>query len=311
MKKVEVVTSGLRERLHRLGKRGDFRQNPAKAVGKRVYSKVRSRVSNQPWTLTLDGFRISAPVNSSPGTAIFYLGYSEPETMAVFKSLLRPGMNVVDVGAHIGEYSIIASRAVGPSGSVYAFEAGEKIFPFLVQNVDQNGLSNVHAYHRAVSDIDGTLQFNLGSDPGHSRLVVDGHGAEGLASIGVVSVPSIRLDTFASENDIEVHVLKIDVEGAEMSVFRGAESLLEREGASAPMILFEYLPRTWGEYAHTFEEGKHYLGRFGYGIHGHVDGRGLFPIESEHETTGAGDELDLMLVALKREHFDVLSQDVV
>lgn len=300
------LVSNLDRRLRRLRNREDFQQNPLKAIAKRGYYKVRSRVTSRPWTLTLDDeLRVMAPMGSTPGTAIYYLGASEPQTLALFKSLLIPGACVVDVGAHIGEYALVASRAVGSSGWVYAFEPGGSIYPFLEANIRRNDAQNVVAVQMAVSDNDGTMELNLGSDPGHSRLVVGDQGRTGLDSTGIVAIPSTTLDSFAEERGVRIDVLKVDVEGAEFAVLKGARRVLGQAGSDAPVILFEYLPRTWEEYGYTLEDGISYLGTVGYDVFGHTADGLLSRLDQELRDQIERDEQDFMLIALKPEHIDI------
>lgn len=291
------------QRLDRLRHREDFAAHPVKAIAKRLYYRIRSKVSDRPWTLTLDGdLRVKAPIISTPGTAIFYLGASEPRTLQLVKSLLRPGMVVADIGAHIGEYALVASRAVGDSGTVFAFEPGDGVYPFLEENVGLNSADNVTPFKVAVSDTDGEISFNLGVDPGHSRLVVGDHGATGLESKGIVHVPTATLDSIEQEHDVQFDLVKIDVEGAELDVLKGAKTVLSRPGTSSPMILFEYLPRTWEEYGHRFEEGEALLSQYGYAMYGHGEDGSVFPLDEESRKAMEETELDLMILALKLEH---------
>lgn len=291
------------QRLGRLRRREDFAAHPVKAVAKRVYYRIRSRVSRRPWTLMLDDdIIVRSPIISTPGTAIFYLGASEPWTLRLFKSLLRPGMVAADVGAHIGEYALVASRAVGERGKVFAFEPGDGVYPFLVENIALNRAANVTPFQVAVGDADGELAFNLGVDPGHSRLVIDDHGARGLVSRSSVTVPVVTLASVEALEGVTFDLIKIDVEGAEMDVLKGMTSVLARPGPDAPMILFEYLPRTWNEYGYRFEDGEALLTKFGYALYGHgADGR-LFPLHDEARKAMEQSELDLMILALKPEH---------
>src|ERR1035441_6724268 len=67
----------------------------------------------------------------------------EPETKALLGSLIRPGMTVFDIGAHVGHYTLLAARIVGPTGRVYAFEPEPENFALLKRNVELNGYKNV------------------------------------------------------------------------------------------------------------------------------------------------------------------------
>lgn len=303
-------TGSFVQRLSRLRNREDFAAHPVKAIAKRVYYRIRSKVSDRPWTLTLDGdLRVIAPIISTPGTAIFYHGASEPWTLRLFKSLLRPGMVVADVGAHLGEYALVASRAVGERGKVLAFEPGEGIYQYLEKNIALNNAGNVTSMRFAVSDTEGEVSFNLGVDPGHSRLVIEDRGAHGLQSKGIVNVPRTTLEAIEATHNLNIDLIKIDVEGTELDVLKGSRKLLSRRGVSAPIILFEYLPRTWKEYGYNFEDGESFLADYGYDLYGHRQDGSLYPLDEGARRQMEVSELDLMILAVKPEHFQRFAAD--
>ncbi|MEK7113928.1 MAG: FkbM family methyltransferase [Patescibacteria group bacterium] len=152
----------------------------------------------------------------------------EPDTTQFFKNTITPGMTVVDVGANLGYFTRLAASLVGPTGSVYAFEPDEENFLLLKKNTEH--LTNVHTIRSAVSDTEGAVTFYLSNKMGmHSLLEKNGSGRS-------VTVPSTTLDRLYEKTDI--HFVKIDVEGAEESVFHGMKKLLSRK----PIIVFEYNP---------------------------------------------------------------------
>ena len=143
----------------------------------------------------------------------------EAETVALFKKIIKPGMRVVDIGAHIGYYTALFSKLVGPKGQVYAFEADADNFALLTKNL--NNFHNVTLVNKAVADRDGIATFyKVNNSTGCHSIV-----APKLASIKM-SVPAIRLDTFLKENGIAtVEVIKIDIEGGEPAAFLGMSEL--------------------------------------------------------------------------------------
>ena len=152
----------------------------------------------------------------------------EPDTTQFFKKTITTGMTVVDVGANLGYFTRLAASLVGPTGSVYAFEPDEENFLLLKKNTEH--LTNVHIIQSAVSDVDGAVTFYLSHKMGmHSLLKSKDIGRQ-------VTVPSTTLDRLYEKTDI--HFVKIDVEGAEESVFHGMKKLLSRK----PIVVFEYNP---------------------------------------------------------------------
>lgn len=121
-----------------------------------------------------------------------------------------------DVGAHIGYYTLLFSRLVGPEGRVVAFEPSPRNLPVLRWHVARNGCANVQVEAVAVSDETGAARFAAGTGSGTGRL----------AESGTVEVRTIRLDDYVDAGGPMPDVLKIDVEGAELAVLRGAVGVL-------------------------------------------------------------------------------------
>jgi FkbM family methyltransferase len=149
---------------------------------------------------------------------------------------LQPGMTVLDVGAHHGYYALLASRRVGNSGRVFAFEPSPRERRKLGWHLRWNRCSNVEMIGAAV-----------GTRAGQAELFVAGGRETGCNSLRLptvrgtpkkVSVPVDTLDDFLSRRGVEhVDFLKLDVEGAELSALRGAQNLFSRW--PRPVVLVE------------------------------------------------------------------------
>jgi FkbM family methyltransferase len=153
---------------------------------------------------------------------------------------LAPGMTFVDVGANIGVFTIPAARRVGPLGTVVAIEASPSIFSYLVRNVGLNDLGNVQLIQCAVLDRNGPNVPFYEAPVSHF-----GMGAL-AAQFGTrpIAVPARTLDDILADEGIRcVGVLKVDVEGYEAAVFRGAQRLLV--GSTDPLVVFEFCD--WAE----------------------------------------------------------------
>jgi FkbM family methyltransferase len=149
-----------------------------------------------------------------------YGEFSEGE-IALFTQIVRPGMLVVDVGANIGAHSIFLAKTVGPDGRVLAIEPQRILHQLLCGNLALNGIGNTFVQ-----------QAGLGSAPGSIRVPPINYG--GIANFGGVSlgdfqggeqVPLITLDALALP---ACHFVKIDVEGMESEVLKGARETLAR-----------------------------------------------------------------------------------
>jgi FkbM family methyltransferase len=143
-------------------------------------------------------------------------GTYEPEQTRLFQKHVTQGATVLDVGAHVGYYTLLASVLVGPNGRVCAFEPNPENHGFLCKHVLLNELTNVTMENAAVSNSNGTASFAFGTGSGTGRL----------AEHGVLDVRTVRLDDFCRERKVEPDFLKIDVEGAELDVLRGADEVI-------------------------------------------------------------------------------------
>jgi FkbM family methyltransferase len=170
-------------------------------------------------------------------------GYWEMWITKIFISLIQPGMTVVDIGANIGYYSLIAGSHVGDKGKVISFEANPKVFRLLAKSMEVNGFySRSELVNKGVMDKAGELTFNsLRDHHGGSGFFVSESGAEQFRDqIEKINVPCLSLDEFFRGRDIRVDVMKIDAEGAENHIIAGAIELLKRNPEIK--ILMEYTP---------------------------------------------------------------------
>ncbi|MBK9062262.1 MAG: FkbM family methyltransferase [Acidobacteria bacterium] len=153
-------------------------------------------------------------------------GVWEPSETTAFLAHLREGMCVFDVGANIGYYTLLAARAVGSSGRVWAFEPEPHNFALLTRNVAENGFANVQLVNAAVSDRAGVLRLHL-DDANFGAHSLEA-GSVRTSSGRSVDVDAVFLDRFADEAlSFGAGILvKVDVQGAEALVVAGAHRLL-------------------------------------------------------------------------------------
>ncbi len=160
----------------------------------------------------------------------------EKESLTWCRRLIRPGMVVVDVGAHIGYYTRIFSRLVGDSGRVLSFEPSSENFPVLSKNLSAGKYRNVTLFNKAVGaeNTKGTLFVS----PGHSNHSLNAGFTE---SVGQEQVEIVPLDLVLSQQGIsQMDFIKVDVEGSEIDVLHGMKSII----ANSPNLhmLIEYNP---------------------------------------------------------------------
>lgn len=144
---------------------------------------------------------------------------------------LRPGDVVVDCGACLGEFTLYASKAVGPSGRVVAFEPDQDYYRDLLENIDANALRNVTAVNKGVWSSDGALKFVGDDRMGYSFMMEGGDGA--------VTVPVVSLDNEMRRLGVgKADFIKMDVEGAELETIRGAEATLRNNDAAVAVASY-------------------------------------------------------------------------
>jgi FkbM family methyltransferase len=160
----------------------------------------------------------------------------------------RPGDVVFDVGANVGAYTVLFAQWVGPAGHVFAFEPVPSIARSLRAQLALNRMGDrVTVIEAAVINHAGTLAL---SAPGHAginrRALPQDDAAQRLV------VPAVSLDLFCAERGVVPGLIKIDVEGAELDVLRGARDTL----AAMPgrRVFIEWHPSLWPAYGVTVEE---------------------------------------------------------
>jgi FkbM family methyltransferase len=184
-----------------------------------------------------DGQRMRVDPFDSVGDAIFREGCYEPESVQVFERLLHPGARVVDAGAHIGQYTLVASRAVGPGGEVHAFEPDPATARLLRANVALNRCGNVRVNELALSDQDGTATLHLAAA---TNIGGNSLGVTDCSTDGCIEVRTRTLDAYLGSGP-GIDLIKADVEGAEWLLLRGAQRVLAR---AAPHLILEFSVHT-------------------------------------------------------------------
>lgn len=194
--------------------------------------------SEAPWSTNRWGQRYQAVSLSE----YHYLRDGNPETYesALIERTLRRGMVVVDVGANHGLFSLEAAHLVGLEGVVHAFEPTPSTRSLLERNLAANGLGRVRVFPTALGDAPGTARLRVHREmSGLNTLAADDitWNHRTLRADEVVEVPVTTLDAHAEAEGIgTIDFLKIDVEGFELRVIRGARGLLEARRVGRIML---------------------------------------------------------------------------
>jgi FkbM family methyltransferase len=168
-------------------------------------------------TSTYFGARINCTFRDYIQARILHFGFWEPNISSLMESVLASGDVFVDVGANIGYHSLLASKLVGAKGCVIAIEASPSTFEILSTHIRENNATNVRIINKAASDAPGSLVLyrafpgNIGTA---TTIESRGHDEEGI-------VESIPIDhILSSEERSRVRLIKMDIEGSELSVLR-------------------------------------------------------------------------------------------
>lgn len=254
----------IHQQFQKLFDSADFQTNPFKAIAKRLRWRLWWQTTSRPIVVPFaQNLKINIPKTGS-GAGIYYRGFSEPETADFFYRFLQPGMVMLDVGAHIGEYTLLAAELVGSSGQIHAFEPQAQIFPILTESVQINKFKHVVLNCAAVSDRVGKVEFQVLNEPSMSSIRKQSNPAE--IETKIVAVDCTALDTYWGDRTDKIDLIKVDVEGAEKFVFQGATKLMSLPSDRAPTWVFEYAPIAYADFNYPAEEILTLLKNFDYEI---------------------------------------------
>jgi FkbM family methyltransferase len=171
------------------------------------------------------GGRIYLNLKRHRGMLSRAFGMYEPAKMEAVLKLLRPGSIFLDVGANIGDFSLLAASVTGSAGKVLAFEPEATNCYWIKRNIELNGYKNIEVFQLALSDRDGEASLYLGDRCDYHSLLK----GQPERQAGIIAVKIRTLDSFLEElGQDRVDMIKVDVEGAELEVLRGARETLRR-----------------------------------------------------------------------------------
>jgi FkbM family methyltransferase len=221
----------------------------APALGRRVplrgparllfssYARTRYQPRRSVVRLTSEaGDVFEADLSSTLEWQLWAFGRYEPHFAELFSLLVRPGDRCVDVGANVGVHTVRLAKLAGQRGEVIAVEPDPELIRRAGRNVALNGLETVRLVNAAASDQPGEMQLYRPSpwDTNRARASLLHHPYLTGPATGV---PVVTLDDVCAGQ--RVSLIKIDVEGHEAAVVRGAAATISRE---MPSIIFEYAP---------------------------------------------------------------------
>ena len=194
----------------------------------------------------------------------------EKTIVNLVKNEIKKGDVVIDIGAHIGYYTVLFAKLVGPEGKVFAFEASPTNFEILKKNISVNGYKNVILNNKAVSDKNGKLTLYITGRTSTENFLFKPENFTNSSKIKqTVEIDSITLDDYFQDFDGEINFLKMDISGAEPRVMKGMSSILNKNNSLK--IQQEWWPNAIR--THGFEPDSHLklLTEMGYKIY-EIDG---------------------------------------
>jgi FkbM family methyltransferase len=199
-------------------------------------------------------------------------------------------MVVVDIGANIGFYSLLAASRIGEKGRVLAFEPGSDNCTLLKMSLAANNFHNVTLHNVAVADLDGVVGFVLGGSNGS----INRDNPNALP----FQVPAVKLDTLLRDEP-RIDLVKMDIEGAEGLALAGMQQLLTRH---RPIIFTEFSPNALQVRSGlTPEEFLNRLRDIGYDLHV------LHRIGGQNVTPQSNEEIMVDFTNYQSDHLDLVA----
>jgi FkbM family methyltransferase len=203
------------------------------AIGGVVADGLRSATNSHKVVQMAEGFKMELDLSESYERRMYYSRLYAPVLASLFKYLLMPGDTVIDGGANIGYFSLLAATCIGEYGSVHSFEPVLQTFEALNKNVRLNTFINIHTNRLALTQSAGELCFEIPKD------TYTGNPLGRLATTALlgrgpqVTVPAGTLDEYAGRSGItSVKLVKLDVEGSEVAAIAGMRLMLSEHRIS-------------------------------------------------------------------------------
>ena len=227
----------LRQRCEFLESQAGFRKSPVLTLFRLASWRARCLLS-KPVILSLRRWNVKMTLPSQwRGFAKFVFAFREnyePE-LGYLTKILNPGKVFVDVGANMGIYTLVASKIVGSTGRVIAFEPSVQSFSVLLQNIALNRSSNVVPFRVAASEKEGIAWLHHALDPSGNSLGKQANWGKDGENVDTETLDNVL--ERASVNHVDL--IKVDVEGAEELVLRGTLDTLRTH---RPVVIFEFNP---------------------------------------------------------------------
>lgn len=176
-------------------------------------------------------------VRFTPRWSRYYTAEYETDNYQFLKTHLKPGMQVIDIGAHIGLFSVCSSQLVGPTGKVICFEPTPGTYNILKQTLHLNHCTNVMAIQAAVSAQEGKTIFYVSNTEGCNDNSLIKNKSE--KDLNHFEVDLVSIDGIVRKYNLSPALVKVDAEGAELDVLKGLDHTMITQ---RPMIILGLHP---------------------------------------------------------------------
>lgn len=203
--------------------------------------------------------------------SLIKFGYYEEFTTHLITHLIKKGMNLFDLGANIGYFSILLSNLVGDNANIYAFEPEPNNFKQLIKNILLNNLKNVIPVKKGVSNQSEKVKLYISetNDAWHSCFFVsekefDSIGFENIkmSKNNFISIDVVSLDDFFQNENKKISFIKMDIEGNEMNALLGMDKLIEKN--KVDIIITEVFPKLIEKSGYSIETFIYKLNDFNF-----------------------------------------------
>jgi FkbM family methyltransferase len=199
-------------------------------------------------------------INEDVGRIIWLTGIFEPDETRYFQREIRPTDICLDVGGNVG-YMAMLFAATATQGQVHVFEPIEVNAALVRANASLNQFPHVIVNNMAVGANSGTVEFSISQDTAYSSMRATGRSPE----VRAIEVPIITLDDYTTQHGInQIDILKVDVEGAEELVLRGAERLLSNPQRRPRIVLLELFDTNLAPFQSSVERCISIMTGYGY-----------------------------------------------
>ena len=185
----------------------------------------------------------------------------ELEHKKIIEMVLKPGMNVLDIGANIGYYAIMQLKIIGDTGKLIAVEPSKSNIQLLKKNLNLNGFNKVEIHNKAVSNITGKRKLYLSDMSNLNTFHKPTHSNNLYLSGKTLEVETITVEKLVNKK-FDLNLIRMDVEGHEVEILDGMIPFIKKS-KSKPMIVFETHLSRYSK-NHNFENTLKNLFKLGY-----------------------------------------------